>query len=601
MKKRIIDKKIIKDIACRMSDSELTRKHNLSGDQLRSIFKQLAKLRAKRIRTLAGDLKSGMARSDIMIKYQLSTEGLESALNRLLKANAISPAEFETFRIKAGMNDTPLMKTYKLSEKGLQYVFKKLKDYWILKRKQAKTEKPSQEAPPGMGSSSGKRQETIEDRNSGTVDAAHESQAYRVDPLWREEGGIEDEEGWLAKEQARGKAEAKKGRVRHAIKRAFLTEKAADYVWKCSKCGKPQLQSFDQCPECGSIASRVRTPPPLEQVEEIKGSERQEGPRRGYRKALQAAVGRIYEACSPPLKRAKNKLTKPYIAAIAGATIMALIMVVFFDVQRRADESSHSKAKNSKPTKREPVKNSEVDRPEKNSQGPLDEEFLHHAEMGNTKLIPPLLQKGANINARSEKHRRTPLMLAAFGGHVDTVRLLLEKGADVNAKEAVVGTALTDASNAGRLEVVRLLLEKGADVNAKNKDGGTALTAASCTGHLEVVRLLLEKGADVNAKEEFVGTALMMGSFHGHLEVVRLLLEKGADVNAKNKDGGTALTDASSEGRLQVVRLLLKKGADVNARTIGGTALELASKKGHAQIVDLLKAKGSKRKKSQVR
>ncbi len=595
MKKRIIDKKIIKDIACRMSDSELTRKHNLSGDQLRSIFNQLAKLRAKRIQKLAGDLKSGMASSDIMIKYQLSPEGFESALNRLLKANAISPAEFETFRIKAGMNDTAPMEKYKLSEKGLQYVFKKLTDYGVLKRKQAETEKPNQEAPPGMGSSSGKKQETIEDRNSGTVDAAHESQAYRVDPLWREEGGIGDDEGWL-EEKARGKAEAKTGRVRRAIKRAFLTEKAADYVWECSKCGKPQPKSFDQCPECGSIASRVRTPPPLEQAEEIKGSERQQGPRRGYGKALQEAVGRIYEASSPLLKKAKNTLRKPYIAAIAGATIMALIMVVFFGVQRRADESSQSKAKNSKPPKRETVKNSEVDRPEKNSQGALDEELRHHAEMGNTKVIPSLLQKGANINARSEKYRRTPLMLAAFGGHVDTVKLLLEKGADVNARDEVVGTALTDASSAGYLEVVKLLLEKGADVNAKNKDGGTALTDASCTGHLEVVKLLLEKGADVNAKDEVVGTALMMGSFHGHVEVVRLLLEKGADVNAKNKDGGTALTDASSEGRLQVVRLLLEKGADVNARTIGGTALELASEKGHSQIVDLLKAKGSKKK-----
>ena len=231
MKKRMIDKEIIKDIACGMSHSELTQKYNLSGNQLQSIFKQLTKIRARRIQALVGDLKSGMARSDIMTKYQLSAEGLETALKRLLNSNAISPAEFETFStflIKARMNDTALMEKYGLSVKGLQYVFKKLMDFGGLKRKQAETEKPNQEAPPGMGSSSGKKQETIEDRNSGTVDAAHESQAYRVDPLWREEGGIGDDEGWLAKEKARGKAEAKTGRVRRAIKRAFLTEKTAE-------------------------------------------------------------------------------------------------------------------------------------------------------------------------------------------------------------------------------------------------------------------------------------------------------------------------------------------------------------------------------------
>jgi Mor family transcriptional regulator len=97
MKKKIIEKEIIKDIASGMSDSALTQKYNLSGDQLRSIFKQLADARAKRIQTLASDLRSGMARSELMKKYQLSSEALASSLNRLLKANAITSAELERF------------------------------------------------------------------------------------------------------------------------------------------------------------------------------------------------------------------------------------------------------------------------------------------------------------------------------------------------------------------------------------------------------------------------------------------------------------------------------------------------------------------------
>src|SRR5208337_2255641 len=98
MKKKIIEKEIVKDIARGMSDSELTQKYNLSRDQLRSIFKQLANVRAKRIQTLASDLRSGMARLELMKKYQLSTEGLARALKLLLEANAISPDELETFR-----------------------------------------------------------------------------------------------------------------------------------------------------------------------------------------------------------------------------------------------------------------------------------------------------------------------------------------------------------------------------------------------------------------------------------------------------------------------------------------------------------------------
>jgi Mor family transcriptional regulator len=98
MKKRIVEKEIIKDIARGMSDSELAQKYNLSGDQLRSIFKQLAKARAKRIQALASDLRSGMAPPVLMKKYQLSSEALASSLKRLLKANVITSAEFETFR-----------------------------------------------------------------------------------------------------------------------------------------------------------------------------------------------------------------------------------------------------------------------------------------------------------------------------------------------------------------------------------------------------------------------------------------------------------------------------------------------------------------------
>jgi uncharacterized protein (DUF433 family) len=97
MKEKIIWKEIVKDITRGMTDSQLVQKYKVSRGQLRSIFKQLAKLRERRIQTLVRDLKTGMARSELMEKYQLSAEGLSKAVKLLLEVNAISRNDLENF------------------------------------------------------------------------------------------------------------------------------------------------------------------------------------------------------------------------------------------------------------------------------------------------------------------------------------------------------------------------------------------------------------------------------------------------------------------------------------------------------------------------
>ena len=199
----------------------------------------------------------------------------------------------------------------------------------------------------------------------------------------------------------------------------------------------------------------------------------------------------------------------------------------------------------------------------------------------------------------------TALMRAKTAEHT---KLLLEKGADVNAKDIYGWTALMRAKTA---EQTKLLIDHGADVNAKTTtnninfmlrwlkglcsyarlsshaerdcarlahlysdvDKGIGETALMCAQTAEQTKLLLENGADVNAKNKFGETALMRAKT---AEQTKLLIDHGADVNAKDKYGRTALMFAADRGNIEQIKLLIDAGADVNAKDDNGkTALDL--------------------------
>ncbi len=91
-------------------------------------------------------------------------------------------------------------------------------------------------------------------------------------------------------------------------------------------------------------------------------------------------------------------------------------------------------------------------------------------------------------------------------------------------------------------EIVRILLERGADINARGPYGQTALMVASRAGYVDMVKTLLDWEANIHLKDERGYTALMHGAWNGHLEIVKALIDRGADVNGlDNKWGYTAL------------------------------------------------------------
>ncbi|MDQ5845090.1 MAG: ankyrin repeat domain-containing protein, partial [Acidobacteriota bacterium] len=180
-----------------------------------------------------------------------------------------------------------------------------------------------------------------------------------------------------------------------------------------------------------------------------------------------------------------------------------------------------------------------------------------------------------------------PLMLAVARDHVETVKLLLAKGADVNAIEKEDITVLAKAVQVNNAAVVRLLLAAGADARAKNllyyAARGRWLTDEDENPHpertSEILQLLLDKGA--NAKSPDGDRALLVAN---SFEKVKLLLASGANPNTTGSDGSTPLMAAADSGDNQIVEALLSAGADVNAQDgNGNTALLLLLDAGYGR------------------
>ena len=144
---------------------------------------------------------------------------------------------------------------------------------------------------------------------------------------------------------------------------------------------------------------------------------------------------------------------------------------------------------------------------------------------------------------------QTPLHFAFnydnYEDNLGLVKLLVERGADVNTQDKDHLTPLHLASYHRRLESVQLLLDLGANVNAKHDSGQTSLHGAFFISpkyhpadHL-VAQLLVKHGAEVNARDEFYETPLHLASRLGLFEGAWVLLKHGADLNAKNNEGKT--------------------------------------------------------------
>ena len=231
---------------------------------------------------------------------------------------------------------------------------------------------------------------------------------------------------------------------------------------------------------------------------------------------------------------------------------------------------------------------------------------------GDVAKVHLLLDRGSDVN-KASRFGRTPLLVAAGTyGTLETVKLLLQKGAEVNVVDSAGYTPLNAAANVDNAAVAKLLIEKGASLEAKTSIGqvGTALMGAAHSGNLELTRLLLAHHADFNAiSAESDGnvkngpvavgnlTALHFAVANGSAEEVKLLLDAGATVDPRDVRGMTPLMFAVSSDRpnADIVRMLLAKGADASIRSnIGESTVDWARKFNNPGILVSLKLEAAK-------
>jgi len=217
------------------------------------------------------------------------------------------------------------------------------------------------------------------------------------------------------------------------------------------------------------------------------------------------------------------------------------------------------------------------------------------AENGFLELIEYIFEKGGgsiDINDTNKK-KETPLHMAVRNNRADVVKFLVEKGADIEARDVLGATPLFASLEVDNLDLAKYLVEKGADINVEAFNGKRLVHLAGSSKTVDTIKWLVSLGLDINVRDKEENLPIHYTCMSGELNTLVFLIQKGQPINECNKRGYTPLHIACESGQLIIAKALIDFGADVKLTTpTGRSALHLCAEKGYWGPAQILIIKG---------
>jgi len=222
--------------------------------------------------------------------------------------------------------------------------------------------------------------------------------------------------------------------------------------------------------------------------------------------------------------------------------------------REKSDKSSKRKSRpprkraNSHPPAKEEVKSEKKRVVKKNhpySQAQLDMQIVKYAKKGDMDKLKQCIERGANLDAR-DKALRTAVSCAAFQGHVEILNFLIKEGAHPNLPDKLGNTPLIRAIRGDHPDIVRILSPK-VDLDQSGNMGQTATYCAAANGRANILQVLIESGARIDVVDNQGNTPAHAAAKYGRQQCILVLTQNGADFNVKNNQDKTPLDMAKSD------------------------------------------------------